>query len=82
MITRIVSQDVPIINNYEMDVIPQIMRVIGAVALKPSGELPQTKLSENLNIPVVKHNLCSVEPTAFSQSKLLISFVIVVLPFK
>jgi predicted AAA+ superfamily ATPase len=56
MITRIVSQDVPTINNYEMDVIPQIMRVIGAVALKPSGELPQTKLSENLNIPLAKLN--------------------------
>ncbi|MFH1181618.1 MAG: AAA family ATPase [Candidatus Woesearchaeota archaeon] len=56
MINRIVSQDMPEICNYETDSIPEIMRIVGAIALKKSGELPQTKLSQSLGISSAKVN--------------------------
>jgi len=56
MINRIVAQDMPEISNFETNSIPDIMRIIGAIALKPSGELSQTKLSQNLGIPSAKVN--------------------------
>lgn len=56
MITRIVTQDMPTISNYHTDSIPEIMRIIGAIALKPSGELSQTKLSATLGISSAKIN--------------------------
>ncbi|HLD83523.1 MAG TPA: AAA family ATPase [archaeon] len=56
MIDRIVRQDIPIISNYQSDTIRDIIRIIGALALKPSGELPQTKLSTNLGISAAKVN--------------------------
>ena len=56
MINRIVQQDVPAISNMETGAVPEIMRIIGALALKPSGELSQTKLSQNLGISGAKVN--------------------------
>ena len=56
MINRIVVQDVPKICNYETDIVPDIMKIIGAIALKPSGELSQTKLSQSLGISGAKVN--------------------------
>ncbi len=56
MMNRIVSQDIPLITNYETDTIPHIIRLIGALALKPSGEITQGKLSQTLSIPVAKVN--------------------------
>ncbi len=56
MINRIVEQDMPEISNYETDSVPEIKRVIGAIALKPSGELSQTKLSNSLGISSAKIN--------------------------
>jgi predicted AAA+ superfamily ATPase len=56
MINRITSQDLFAIANYESDTIPQIMRIIGAIALKPPGELGQTKLASSLGISSSKVN--------------------------
>jgi len=56
MINRIVERDVPEISNYETGSTPQIMRIIGAIALKPAGELSQTKLSQSLGISSAKVN--------------------------
>lgn len=56
MINRIVTQDMPDISNFETGSIPEIMRIIGAIALKPSGELSQTKLSQSLGISSAKVN--------------------------
>ncbi len=56
MINRIVMQDIPEVSNYESDSTPDIMRIIGVIALKPSGEVSQTKISNSLNISGAKVN--------------------------
>ncbi|MEK6882897.1 MAG: AAA family ATPase, partial [Nanoarchaeota archaeon] len=56
MINRIVSQDLPEISNFETGSIPEIMRIIGAIALTPFAELSQTKLSNKLGISSAKVN--------------------------
>jgi len=56
MINRIVTQDMPEISNFETTAIPEIMRVIGAIATKPVGEISQVKLSQNLGISSAKIN--------------------------
>jgi len=56
MINRIVMQDMPEVSNYETGSTPEIMRIIGAIALKPSGEISQTKLSNSLSISSAKVN--------------------------
>jgi len=56
MINRIVSQDLPAISNFETGSIPEIMRIIGALALIPSGEISQTKLSTRFSISSAKVN--------------------------
>jgi len=56
MINRIVVQDLPEISNFETGSIPEIMRIIGAIALTPSAELSQTKLSNRFGISSAKVN--------------------------
>lgn len=56
MINRIVTQDVPEIADFETKTTPDIMRIIGAIALKPTGEVSQTKLSNSLGIAAAKVN--------------------------
>ena len=56
MINRIVMQDMPEVSNYETGSTPEIMRIIGAIALKPSGEVSQTKLASSLGISGAKVN--------------------------
>lgn len=56
MINRIVSQDMPEISNFETGSIPEIMRIIGAIALTPAGELSQNKISTRFGISAAKVN--------------------------
>lgn len=80
MISRIVRQDVPEIANIQTDSSLEIMRIIGAIALKPSGELAQTKLSKRLSMSAAKvnaiidtllktHLIFDIKPYRLSKSK-------------
>lgn len=65
MINRIITQDLISIANYETNTIPDIIKIVGALALKPAGEISQDKLSQNYGIPIakVKSILDSLEKT-------------------
>ena len=54
VITRIVTQDLSSIANYEVNSNQHIMRIIGAIATKRSGELSITKLANSLNLSPTK----------------------------
>lgn len=54
MITRIVTQDLPAVSNFETNTQPEILRIIGSLAIPGPGEISHNKLSQNLGIPISK----------------------------
>jgi len=65
LIDKIICDDLTIVYNYEADSKSDITKMLMFLALKPSGEVSQTKLSNNLGIPSARVNqtLMALEKT-------------------